>query len=117
MEAIGEIKSSRNEYSRRDFSYLVKQEAHRLGFHKVGIVSAEALQDEAQKLNQWLARGFYGQMVWMAQDPDKRTDPREIFREARSVVVVALNYFTAYKHEDDPNKGKVSRYAWGDDYH
>ena len=51
----------------------------------------------------------------MARDPDQRTDPRKLFSEARSVVVVALNYYTPHVHSDDP--GKVSRYAWGDDYH
>ncbi len=51
----------------------------------------------------------------MARDPEQRTDPRKLFSEARSVVVVALNYYTSPEHSDNP--GKVSRYAWGDDYH
>jgi epoxyqueuosine reductase len=53
----------------------------------------------------------------MARDPEMRTDPRRFFPGSRSVVVVAKNYYTPAKHGDDPATGKVSRYAWGDDYH
>jgi epoxyqueuosine reductase len=56
-------------------------------------------------------------MAWMARDPELRVDPRKLFPAARSVVVVAKNYYTPAKHSDDQATGKVSRYAWGDDYH
>lgn len=56
-------------------------------------------------------------MAWMARDPELRVDPRKLFPAARSVVVVAKNYYTPAKHVDDQATGKVSRYAWGDDYH
>src|SRR5258708_20422556 len=56
-------------------------------------------------------------MKWVARDPEQRVDPRKIFPGARSVVVVALNYYTPHQHSDNPATGKVSRYAWGDDYH
>jgi epoxyqueuosine reductase len=56
-------------------------------------------------------------MRWMARDVHKRISPHEIFPAARSVVVVALNYFTPNQHQQSPDTGKVSRYAWGDDYH
>jgi epoxyqueuosine reductase len=56
-------------------------------------------------------------MRWMARDVEKRVDPLEIFPQAKSVVVVALNYFTPHQHQQSPATGKVSRYAWGDDYH
>lgn len=78
---------------------------------------AEALTQDGDRLREWLARDFHGEMAWMAREPEKRSDPRALFPEARSIVVVALNYFTEHKHEDDSAKGKVSRYAWGDDYH
>ena len=83
----------------------------------VGIVRATALFDERSRLHEWLGRGYHGQMPWMARDPEMRSDPRKLFPEARSVVVVAINYYTPQKHTDDPATGKVSRYAWGDDYH
>ena len=56
-------------------------------------------------------------MKWMSRDPEMRSDPRMLFADARSVVVVAKNYYTPAKHTADPGTGKVSRYAWGDDYH
>jgi epoxyqueuosine reductase len=65
----------------------------------------------------WLDRGYHAEMAWMARDPEMRTDPRRLFPVARSVIVVAKNYYTPAEHSDDPATGKVSRYAWGDDYH
>ena len=56
-------------------------------------------------------------MAWMARYPEKRIDPGLIFPDAKSVVVVAMNYFTPHGHEDSTLSGKISRYAWGDDYH
>jgi epoxyqueuosine reductase len=95
----------------------IKQRALFEGFNKVGIVGAESLEDEGRRLKEWLARGHHAEMRWMARDVHKRIDPREIFPQARSVVVVALNYFTPHQHQQSPATGKVSRYAWGDDYH
>lgn len=99
------------------FSRKIREKAHSEGFEKIGIVPAEALADDRQKLFEWLARGYHGEMEWMARDTNQRTDPRELFPGVRSVVVVALNYYTAHKHAEDRMTGKVSRYAWGDDYH
>jgi epoxyqueuosine reductase len=95
----------------------IKQRALFEGFNKVGIVGAESLADEGRRLKEWLARGHHGEMSWMARDVHKRIDPHEVFPPARSVVVVALNYFTPHQHQQSPATGKVSRYAWGDDYH
>jgi epoxyqueuosine reductase len=98
-------------------SRKIKERACAEGFHKVGIVCAEALHKERERLHEWLRRGFHGEMRWMERDPVERTDPRLLFPGARSVVVVALNYYTPHKHASDPSTGKISRYAWGDDYH
>jgi len=95
----------------------IKERAHFEGFNKVGIVGADSLADEGRRLKAWLARGYHGEMSWMARDVEKRINPREIFPQARSVVVVALNYYTPHQHQQNPATGKVSRYAWGDDYH
>jgi epoxyqueuosine reductase len=95
----------------------IKQRAAELGFDNVGIVRAKTLEDEAVNLRDWLKRGFHGEMAWMAQEPEKRTDPTLFFPEAISIIVVALNYFTDHNHSDDGIRGKISRYAWGDDYH
>ncbi len=98
----------------------IKRKAHELGFHKVGIVPAVALEAEREHLEAWFAHGYHAAMDWMRRDDNsvnRRTDPREIFPAARSIIVVALNYFTAHSHEENLTHGKLSRYAWGDDYH
>ena len=68
-------------------------------------------------MKEWLARGYHGEMSWMARAVEKRLNPLELFPPARSIVVVALNYYTPGQHQENPATGKVSRYAWGDDYH
>ncbi len=98
-------------------SQTIKERARSEGFDNVGIVRAEALGPERARLREWLERGYAGEMSWMERDPDKRTDPREIFPPAKSIVVVALNYYTNHQHAGVPGTGKISRYAWGDDYH
>lgn len=103
-------------------SRKIRERAKAEGFDKVGIVRAEALGPERERLRAWLDRGYHGEMQWMAREPDKRTDPREFFPQAQSIIVVALNYYTSHQHANnvetgDPATGKISRYAWGDDYH
>ena len=101
----------------RALSNEIKHQALFLGFDKVGIVPAVELEPEGDKLREWLRRGYHADMKWMERAPEQRSDPRRFFPEARSVVVVALNYYSPERHEDHPETGKVSRYAWGDDYH
>jgi epoxyqueuosine reductase len=98
-------------------SRAVKERALFEGFQKVGIVRGGPLVDEAARLKEWLDRGYHAEMSWMARDVEKRLDPLELFPQARSIVVVALNYYTPDRHQENPATGKVSRYAWGDDYH
>ncbi len=99
------------------FADKIKQKALEIGFHKIGIVPAAALTDEATRLRTWLENDFHGGMAWMEREPEKRTDPKLIFPDAKSMIVLALNYYTPHEHPEDPEKGKISRYAWGDDYH
>lgn len=98
------------------FSQLIKQRALE-EFNKVGIVRAEPLVDEARRLEEWLARGYQGNMAWMNRNVDRRVNPLDLFPGARSIIVVALNYYTQGEHYSAQTTGKVSRYAWGDDYH
>lgn len=99
------------------FSQGIRQKAIEIGFQKIGIVPAGPLDGEAVRLSDWLGRGFHGEMAWMKREPEKRGDPRLLFPAARSVIVATLNYYTAHDHGDDAGRGKISRYAWGDDYH
>jgi epoxyqueuosine reductase len=101
----------------RQLSQAIKERARTAGFDKVGIVAATRLEAEGARLGQWLEFSYHGEMSWLEREPDKRADPRLLFPEARSVVAVALNYYTPHQHQNDPEFGKVSRYAWGDDYH
>ncbi|MBK7708050.1 MAG: tRNA epoxyqueuosine(34) reductase QueG [Acidobacteria bacterium] len=98
-------------------SEKVVAKAYEIGFHKVGIVRAAALGPEGERLDQWLYSGFHGEMVWMAREPEMRKDPALLFPAVKSIIAVALNYYTPHRHSDDPATGKISRYAWGDDYH
>lgn len=98
-------------------SEIIKLKSEELGFHKTGIVRVASLPEEEYRLRKWLANEFHGEMQWLEREPEKRADPTLLFEGAKSIVVVALNYFTPHEHEEDSNKGKVSRYAWGDDYH
>ena len=95
-------------------SNAIKAKALELGFQKIGIARAEPLQPEGAHLFNWLAKSYHGEMAWLEREPAKRTDPREIFPEAKSVISVAMNYYTPAEHVAT---GKISRYAWGDDYH
>ncbi len=96
---------------------FIKAEALRLGFQKVGIAAAEASPEESERLKSWISRGFHGSMRWMERTTEKRCDPALVLPGVRSIVSVAMNYYTADQYPDDPAVGKVSRYAWGDDYH
>ncbi len=99
------------------FAQKIQNKAIEIGFDKVGIARAELMTSEGKKLGEWLARGFHGEMKWLEREPEKRENPALIFPDAKSIVVVALNYYTPHEHDDSSDKGKVSRYAWGDDYH
>ncbi|HXG37468.1 MAG TPA: tRNA epoxyqueuosine(34) reductase QueG [Bacteroidota bacterium] len=101
----------------QSLSRKIKSKALELGFAKVGIARAEELTEEGKRLREWLHRGYHATMDWMANNVEKRVDPRTILPNAQSVVCVAMNYYTEGQHSDDPAVGKISRYAWGDDYH
>ena len=95
----------------------IRQKATELGIDKIGFARAELLAGDREHFFDWLETGKHGEMAWLDREPEKRTDPRLIFPEARSVISAALNYYTPSQHDDGPNRGKISRYAWGDDYH
>ena len=100
-----------------DLTERVKRRALEIGFAGVGIARAEKCSGEFAHLEEWLKRGYQGSMRWMERNGSKREDPSAIVPNARSVVSVAMNYYTDTQHATDPGDGKISRYAWGDDYH
>lgn len=98
------------------FSSRIREEARRLGFFKTGITSARLLP-EPERFEKWLREGMYGEMRYLERQLPKRMDPRLALGGARSMVVLAMNYHTGQELTNQPLKGKISRYAWGDDYH
>lgn len=98
-------------------SAAIKRQARHLGFDPVGIVPAAVLTTEGARFREWLGRNFHGRMDYLARNPEMRLDPRQLLPAARSVICVALNYYQPERHSEDPAIGKISRYAWGDDYH
>ena len=100
-----------------DASSRIKARARELGFDAVGITGALPSDEATEHLRAWLAKGYHAGMTWMSRNAEKREDPRRVFPGARSVVAVAMNYSTPFRHSEDPGTGKISRYAWGDDYH
>ncbi len=98
------------------YSHLIKAEALRLGFMACGISKATFLEEEAPRLEKWLNDHHHGEMAYMANHFDKRLDPRKLVEGAKSVVSLTLNYYTDQK-QTDPNSPKISKYAYGTDYH
>ena len=97
----------------------VKAHAAAAGFDLCGIAPADALPELAF-LREWIARGFHGDMQYMARDPERRSDVRAVLPSARSVIMLATVYNTDRPYSTDrqhPSDAAVARYAWGDDYH
>ena len=94
----------------------IKQKAFDLGFSFVGISKAEFLEKEARNLENWLNSNYHGKMSYMENYFDKRTDPRLLVDGAKSVITVLCNYYTK-KKQDDRKAPKISKYAFGKDYH
>jgi epoxyqueuosine reductase len=95
---------------------LIKQKALELGFFYCGISKAEFLEEEAPRLEAWLNEQRHGKMSYMENHFDKRLDPRLLVDGAKSVVSLLLNYYTEEK-QSDLSAPKISKYAYGEDYH
>ncbi len=97
------------------YTNLIKKKAQELGFQSCGISKADFLEEEAPRLENWLLQNRHGEMAYMENHFDKRLDPRKLVNDAKSVVSMTLNYFP--EKELDFGKYKVSKYAYGKDYH
>lgn len=102
-------------YNKSRYSELIKQEAARLGFLSCGISKAEFLEAEAPRLEKWLNNQMHGEMGYMANHFDKRLDPRLLVDGAKSVISLLLNYYP--EEEQKSSTYKISKYAYGQDYH
>ncbi|MCF8414175.1 MAG: tRNA epoxyqueuosine(34) reductase QueG [Melioribacteraceae bacterium] len=95
----------------------VMNAASRLGFDLVGFSKAEKLEKQTNDLTAWLKKNYHAGMKYMERNIDKRNDVSNILDGAKSVISLALNYYYPSQNSISDGKGKVSRYAWGKDYH
>ncbi|MFA6597848.1 MAG: tRNA epoxyqueuosine(34) reductase QueG [Ignavibacteriaceae bacterium] len=96
---------------------IAEETARSLGFNLIGFSNYVLLENETARLEEWLQRGFNAGMQYMERNFAKRKDVREVFPEAKSIISLGMNYYTLHQHSQNENSGKVSRYAWGKDYH
>lgn len=97
------------------YSQLIKTEAKRLGFLSCGISKAGFLEEEAPRLEKWLNKNMNGQMQYMENHFDKRLDPTKLVEDSKSVISLLLNYYPSETQNKDSYK--ISKYAYGNDYH
>jgi len=95
---------------------MIKNEAKNLGFLFCGIAKADFLAEEAPRLENWLKNNMHGEMQYMENHFDKRLDPRLLVDDAKSVISLGINYYTE-QEQHDPLAPKLSKYAYGADYH
>ena len=93
----------------------IKEEAYRLGFEHVGFSKANFLEEEAPRLEQWLANNYHGKMAYMENWFDKRLDPRLLVDDAKTVISLLLNYYPPQMQNTEAPQ--ISKYAYGRDYH
>ncbi|WP_439108300.1 tRNA epoxyqueuosine(34) reductase QueG [Flagellimonas olearia] len=94
---------------------MIKTEAKRLGFLSCGISKAQFLEEEAPRLEKWLKNNMHGEMQYMENHFDKRLDPTKLVEGSKSVISLLLNYFPSQEQNQDSYK--ISKYAYGTDYH
>ena len=98
------------------YTTQIKAEAKRLGFLSCGISKAGFLEKEAPRLENWLNKNMHGQMSYMQNHFDKRLDPTKLVEDSKSVISLLLNYYPS-EVQKDTKAPKLSKYAYGQDYH
>jgi epoxyqueuosine reductase len=99
------------------YTKWIKEKANDLGFFYCGISKAEFLEDEAFRLENWLKKNMHGKMSYMENHFDKRLDPRLLVDGAKSIISLAFNYFPQEELKRTQDSPKISKYAYGEDYH
>jgi epoxyqueuosine reductase len=103
-----------------DLGAALAAEAHALGFDSIGITAPDAIAGVRQRLEAFLDAGAHGQMDWLADNPARRADPREMWQDVRSVIMLGVNYGPGQNPLailEQRDRGAISVYARGDDYH
>ena len=101
--------------NKEKYAQLIKAESKRLGFLSCGISKAGFLEEEAPRLENWLNNQMNGQMSYMENHFDKRLNPTLLVDDAKSVISLLLNYYPSELQNED--SFKISKYAYGQDYH
>ncbi len=101
--------------NKEKYTQLIKAESKRLGFLSCGISKAGFLEEEAPRLENWLQNNHQGQMSYMENNFDKRLNPTLLVDDSKSVISLLLNYFPS--EEQNKDSYKISKYAYGQDYH
>ncbi len=96
-------------------TYIIKQISHQLGFDYCGIAKAVKLDDDARRLENWLAKGMHGSMQYMEKHFDLRIDPTKLVPNAKSVITLLKNYYPSTKQSTEAPR--IAKYAYGQDYH
>jgi epoxyqueuosine reductase len=96
---------------------LVISKAKEIGFDLVGFAKADLLEDEIKKYDKWIEANYQSGMGYMDRNREKRKDVSQVLPGAKSVVSLAINYYSSEEYSNNKKNGKVSRYAWGKDYH
>jgi epoxyqueuosine reductase len=119
---VADLRGSRllNANDRADLKAALAREARALGFDCAGITASDAIADAAKHFRDFLDAGAHGDMDWLAAHPERRTDPRVLWPDVRSVIMLGVNYGP----DENPlvilaqrTRGAISVYAQGDDYH
>jgi len=96
---------------------VIVQKAKQIGFDIIGFAKADIIELESNRLTNWLEKNYQAGMDYMQKNFEKRKDVKQILPNAKSVISLGLNYYTPDSYSDNKSKGKISRYAWGKDYH
>ncbi|MBZ0178661.1 MAG: tRNA epoxyqueuosine(34) reductase QueG [Melioribacteraceae bacterium] len=96
---------------------IIKQIAEELKFDLVGFAEVKPLKEEIKHLKEWLRKNQQADMKYMERNLEKRENVKEILPGAKSVISLGLNYYSDAEYPEDKNYGKISRYAFGKDYH
>jgi epoxyqueuosine reductase len=102
--------------AKHQYKHFISTKAKELGFFHIGFSKADFLEEEAPRLENWLDQNYHGEMAYMANHFDKRLDPRLLVDDAKTVISLLFNYYTN-EEQVDPEAPKISKYAYGDDYH
>ncbi len=102
--------------AKSEYKEAISAEAESLGFIACGFAKARYLEEEAPRLEEWLSRNYHGKMAYLANNFDKRLDPRKLVPGAKSVISLLFNYYPE-KNQSSAEAPKIAKYAYGEDYH